>query len=105
MIPELCAAAVILACVIAIIYIASRPRGPVSVERSAEGGNVRLRVRANRDIARLEVHAGGEQGGLHLVRSGLRRNDVVEFSFPLPVGPVRVVSEDGNGSHTLELPS
>jgi|GEM_PF-6898999 len=103
MILEACAGAVVIACAIAIIYILRRPRGPVSVDKSVEGGNLRLRLRANRDLRTIELKAPEEPGEIHLVRAGLRRGDVVEFSFPLPHGPVHVIVEDDGGEHTIEV--
>jgi hypothetical protein len=103
MILEACAGAAVIACAIAIIYILRRPRGPVSVERSADGGNMRLRLRANRDLRRIELKAPEKPGEIHLVRAALRRGDLVEFSFPLPQGPVHLVVEDDGGEHTIEI--
>lgn len=103
MVLEVCAGLIIVACIIVIIYILRRPRGPVSVERSADGGNLRLRLRANRDLRRIELKAPEDPGEIHLVRAALRRGDLVEFSIPLPRGPVHVIVEDDGGEHTIEI--
>jgi hypothetical protein len=103
MILEACAGAFIIACIIAIIYMLTRSKDAISVEKAIEGGNLTLRLRANKDLKKTQVSARGEQGDINLVRGNLRKGDIVEFSMPLPKGSVRVVAEDDGGEHTVEI--
>ncbi len=105
MIAEACAASFIIACLIAAAYIATRPKGPVSVEKTIEGGNAVLVVRAHRDVRRIEVTAAGDAGSeVRLVRAGMRRGSEARFSFPASQTPARVVVvENDSGTHQLEV--
>jgi hypothetical protein len=99
---EIFAGTVVLLCVAATAYLLTRPRGPVSVERSAEGGNACLRIRALRDILRLEVSSGEGEGGVKLSRGAVAKGEEVEFRFPQAPGRARILVEDGSGTHSLE---
>jgi hypothetical protein len=99
MILEACAGLAILGCVVAAAYLLTRPRGPVSVERSGEAGSTIIDIRANRDVKRIEV-CGPD--GVCLVRAGLRSGEGARFSFPLSQSRVRISVEDGAGSTVIE---
>ena len=101
MIAEACAASAVLICVAAAAYLLTRPRGPVSVERSEDAGSTVIRVRAKRDLRRIEVRSGGADG-VSLVRAGLRNGEEARFSFPISQSKVRISVEDDSGSHVLE---
>jgi len=103
MLAEACAGAVVIACAIAIIHLLTRAKGPVTIDKRQEGGSVRLRVRANRDIRKLEVRGRSAEGEIFLVRKGLAKGEEVEFSFPIPQGRVTVLAEDESGARELEV--
>lgn len=98
---EICAAGVVLACAAATAYILSRPRGPASVSRSEEGAHTVIRVRANRDLSRVEV-GGGAEGAARLSRAGMRKGESVEFRIPAAQGRVRVLVDDGSSQRTFD---
>jgi hypothetical protein len=101
MILEACAALAVLGCIIAAAYLLTRPKGPVSVEKTMEAGNTVINVRAKRDVRRIEV-CGGDGTGVCLVRAGLRNGEEARFSFPVSRSPVRITVEDDAGSHVME---
>lgn len=99
MILEACAALAILGCIAAAAYLLTRPKGPVSVERTAEAGSTVIYIRANRDVRRIEV-CGTD--GVCLVRASLRKGESARFSLPVSQSPVRISVEDGSGSTVIE---
>jgi len=102
MLWEICAGGVVLACIIIAIYLLTRSNEPVSISKRVEGGQVFLKIRANKDIASVVVSNIAGEGGLTLKRSGLKRGEEVEFQVPLSQNPIRVLIEDEKGTKSYD---
>lgn len=98
---EICAGIVIIACIVLILYLLTKSKGPVSIEKKMEAGNTTLKIKANNDIKLIEIKSEeGEE--IYLVRKGLKKDGVVEFVFPAPRNRVKVLVQDASGSHVLQ---
>ena len=98
---ELCLGLVIFACIGVIIYLLTRSKDPVSFTKEVSGGNVNLKIKANRDVRRIEVRCGEGPDEAKLARSGLKKGEVVEFTFPLSENKVQIVVQEDKGKTVL----
>jgi len=103
MILEICAGLIVIACVIVILYLLTRTGGPVSIERSGEEGNIRLRIRANKDIKSIEVKSGSGEEGLLFVRRNLSKDESVEFLIPAGSEKIELLISDESGTKTISI--
>lgn len=87
------AGAVVLSCMAAIAYMLGFSR-PVAITKNGDFSYTHVVVRANRDIARMELVAGD---GLNFVRKGIARGHSVEFSYPASMPRALLRVEFGNG--------
>ncbi len=103
---ELCAGLIVVVCMGLAAFMLGRTKNPVNVEKSIDEGNVRLKVKMNRDLLRLEVNcktdASMTDGDISIIRNHLLRSEEVEFVFPLTNSPIKLVMDDEKGTYTLE---
>ena len=104
---ELCAGLIVIVCIGLAAFMLSRPKYPITIEKVLDSGNVRLKVRMNRDLKRLEVirmDGGNEAAGgdVSLIRNNLKHGEEVEFVFPISHSPIKLIVDDKKGTFSLE---
>ena len=78
---ELCAGAVVIACIAAVAYLLTRSK-PVKYEKRLEGGNTCLAITANQDLAAITVTARFDSEEINFERKRIRKGQSVEFVYP-----------------------
>jgi len=102
MILEICAGLVIVVCIVLIIYLLTRSRSSVSIEKKTEGGNVKLSMKANKDIRQIDVSGQNEDGEeIRFMRKDLKKGETVEFVFPLTRNPLQITVTDESGNKVI----
>jgi hypothetical protein len=102
MILEICAILIILACFVLIVYLLTRSRGAVSIEKKADSGDLLLSLKANKDIRQVEVSGLSESGeDIRFTRKDLKKGERVEFVFPLTRNPIQVTITDESGNKII----
>ena len=105
MLWEVFVAGVVIACIVIAIYLLTRSNEPVTITRRTDGGQVFIKIRANKDITNVVVSNTSEQGELILKRSGLKKGEDVEFQVPISRNPVKVRIEDEKGTKSYDQPA
>jgi hypothetical protein len=103
MIFEICAGLIVITSIIIILYLLTRSGGPISVERLNENGNVRLRIKANKNIKCIEAKCGKGEEGLSFVRKDLNKDESVEFLIPTTSEKVELTITDESGSKKISI--
>ena len=85
MLFEICTGLVVLLCIIIIVYLLTKSNGPVTIEKNTENGNTILKIKANKEIKKLEVKSQDKE--IVFTRSNLKINEIVEFIFPIQNNP------------------
>lgn len=93
---EICAAAIVIACIIAIAYLLTRSK-PVKFEKKTEKGNSCLTITANQDLARIAVSARFDSEEINFERKRIKKGQTVEFAYPYSVQPARLTVETESG--------
>ena len=107
---ELCAGLIVIVCIGLAAFMLGRPKSPITIEKNLDSGNVRLKIRMNRDLKRLEVirKDGGIDGTVNridgdvsFVRNNLKKGEEVEFVFSASSSPTKLIVDDEKGTFTL----
>lgn len=102
---EIIVGVIVLISVLIIIFLLKRSNDPIAVNKKVEGGNVFLKIRANKDLVTLVVSSPGPDGVLVLRRSSIKRGESVEFQVPFSNSQINVTIEDEKGTKTQEIPA
>jgi hypothetical protein len=104
MYEEICLGLIIIISIILILYFLTRSKGPVSVEKKIVQGNIKLIVKANDELAALEVKGTSEGNDeISFVRRDLKKDEIVEFIFPQTQNPISMVVRDSSGIHKIKV--
>lgn len=93
---ELCAAAIVLTCIIAVAYLLTRSK-PVKFEKKTEKGNSCLTITANQDLAKISVAARFDNEEITFERKKIKKGQTVEFAYPYSSQPAKLTVQAESG--------
>ena len=104
MYEEICLGIIILTSIVLILYFLTRTKGPVTVEKRIVEGNLKLSVKANDEIAVIEIKGKSESGDeIPFMRRDVKKDETVEFIFPQTQNPITIIVRDGSGIHKIQV--
>lgn len=102
MLLEICVSLVVLACIILMAYILAKGSGPLTCEKTVDGANACLTIRASRDIESIEVRVPDDPTEQVFRRRNLKSGESVQFVFPHTEKQITIIATAQNSVHTLK---
>ena len=103
MIVEICAAAIIIACIVAIVYLLGAS-APIKCERKIQDGKALIMITANKDIPKVEILGRFGNEEIKFERKDIKKGQKLEFAYPASTEKARVTLYDkDNKTKVIEL--
>ncbi len=103
MIVEICAGAIIIACIAAIAYLLTST-GKVKCERTNKDGKAWIKIIANKEIPKVEIIGKFGKEEIKFERKDIKKGQTIEFSYPQSSEKAKVTLYDEHGKpEVIEL--